>query len=219
MEPINFSAGRWSAGQCIPWQGRWNFSCRNNRIWKRGIAVNVPEWLDKIVRNAASVLIPALMLWYVRSCWPKTNLKMHLKEQQVQGRIRGLQKAIIIAIQVSVLDCTGCGNCVDVCPAPEKALVNGDLSMTWERNNHLGIHGSQRWVTKTPSCKKDKKCQKQPVCPAIVWIFRCLRWLWLKLPTLKYDPAFCERMMVAKCYRLFIYFTEDQHINHLTELI
>jgi pyruvate-ferredoxin/flavodoxin oxidoreductase len=26
-------------------------------------------------------------------------------------------------MQVSPLDCTGCGNCVDVCPAPEKALV------------------------------------------------------------------------------------------------
>ena len=26
-------------------------------------------------------------------------------------------------IQVSPLDCTGCGNCADVCPAKEKALV------------------------------------------------------------------------------------------------
>ncbi|OJT72069.1 hypothetical protein BM529_19345, partial [Clostridioides difficile] len=26
-------------------------------------------------------------------------------------------------IQVSPLDCTGCGNCADICPAKEKALV------------------------------------------------------------------------------------------------
>ena len=26
-------------------------------------------------------------------------------------------------MQVSVMDCTGCGNCADVCPAKEKALV------------------------------------------------------------------------------------------------
>ncbi len=26
-------------------------------------------------------------------------------------------------IQISPLDCTGCGNCADVCPAKEKALV------------------------------------------------------------------------------------------------
>ena len=28
-----------------------------------------------------------------------------------------------LKIQVSPLDCTGCGNCADVCPAKEKALV------------------------------------------------------------------------------------------------
>ena len=26
-------------------------------------------------------------------------------------------------IQVSVLDCTGCGNCADVCPSKEKSLI------------------------------------------------------------------------------------------------
>ena len=26
-------------------------------------------------------------------------------------------------IQISPLDCTGCGNCADVCPAPGKALI------------------------------------------------------------------------------------------------
>ncbi len=26
-------------------------------------------------------------------------------------------------MQVSAMDCTGCGNCADVCPAKEKALV------------------------------------------------------------------------------------------------
>ena len=26
-------------------------------------------------------------------------------------------------IQISPLDCTGCSNCVDVCPAKEKALI------------------------------------------------------------------------------------------------
>ena len=26
-------------------------------------------------------------------------------------------------IQISPLDCTGCGNCADVCPAKEKALI------------------------------------------------------------------------------------------------
>ena len=31
-------------------------------------------------------------------------------------------------MQVSPLDCTGCGNCVSVCPAKEKALVMKPLA-------------------------------------------------------------------------------------------
>jgi pyruvate-ferredoxin/flavodoxin oxidoreductase len=32
-------------------------------------------------------------------------------------------------IQLSPLDCTGCGNCVDVCPAKTKAL---ELGTSWD---------------------------------------------------------------------------------------
>ena len=39
--------------------------------------------------------------------------------KKAQGKsLEGLQ----FRMQVSVLDCTGCGNCADVCPAPKKAL-------------------------------------------------------------------------------------------------
>ena len=41
---------------------------------------------------------------------------MTLKD--AQGNLKGYK----FRIQVSPLDCTGCGNCVDVCPAPTKAL-------------------------------------------------------------------------------------------------
>jgi pyruvate-ferredoxin/flavodoxin oxidoreductase len=30
-------------------------------------------------------------------------------------------------IQVSPLDCTGCGNCVEICPSKQKALVSSYL--------------------------------------------------------------------------------------------
>ena len=38
----------------------------------------------------------------------------------IQGQ--GNTKEYKFRIQVSPLDCTGCSNCVDVCPAPKKAL-------------------------------------------------------------------------------------------------
>ena len=33
------------------------------------------------------------------------------------------EEAIYYSIGVSPLDCTGCGNCAQICPAPGKALV------------------------------------------------------------------------------------------------
>jgi pyruvate-ferredoxin/flavodoxin oxidoreductase len=42
--------------------------------------------------------------------------------QSIQG-IPGALKAYKFKIQVSVLDCTGCSNCADVCPSKNKALI------------------------------------------------------------------------------------------------
>ncbi len=36
-------------------------------------------------------------------------------------------------IQVDTMDCTGCGNCADVCPAKEKALVMKPLETQTEK--------------------------------------------------------------------------------------
>ena len=42
-------------------------------------------------------------------------------------------------MQVSPLDCTGCGNCVQVCPAKEKALVMKPLAYSDEAGEELGV--------------------------------------------------------------------------------
>ena len=44
----------------------------------------------------------------------------HLITKKAIGKgFEGLQ----YRMQVSTMDCTGCGNCADICPAKEKALV------------------------------------------------------------------------------------------------
>jgi pyruvate-ferredoxin/flavodoxin oxidoreductase len=43
-------------------------------------------------------------------------------------------------IQVSPLDCTGCGNCADVCPAKVKALVMKPLDSQRDQIERLGLH-------------------------------------------------------------------------------
>ena len=42
-------------------------------------------------------------------------------------------------IQVSPLDCTGCGNCAEVCPAKDKALVMKPLETPGHSGSELGV--------------------------------------------------------------------------------
>lgn len=90
---------------------------------KRGIAVNVPEWIleNCIQCNQCSYICPHacirpfLLNQEEKQAAPKT---FQTKDAVGKG-LAGLQ----FRIQLSPMDCTGCGNCADVCPAKDKALV------------------------------------------------------------------------------------------------
>jgi pyruvate-ferredoxin/flavodoxin oxidoreductase len=91
---------------------------------KRGIAVNVPEWQKEncILCNQCSFVCPHAVIR------PFLFTKEELKKapaslETIAAKGKGLE-GYNYKIQVSTLDCTGCGNCADICPAkPEKALV------------------------------------------------------------------------------------------------
>ncbi|GAB4285012.1 MAG: pyruvate:ferredoxin (flavodoxin) oxidoreductase [Marinilabiliales bacterium] len=88
---------------------------------KRGIAVNVPEWISEncIQCNQCSYVCPHAAI-----------RPFLLTEEEVKNAPAGTKviqgiggtKEYKFRMQVSVLDCTGCGNCVDVCPSKTKAL-------------------------------------------------------------------------------------------------
>ncbi len=90
---------------------------------KRGIAVDVPVWVTEncIQCNQCSFVCPhAAIRPYLAQPESLANKPESLKSKDAIGReLAGLQ----YMIQVSPLDCTGCGNCVDICPAKNKALV------------------------------------------------------------------------------------------------
>lgn len=90
---------------------------------KRGIAVEVPEWIMEncIQCNQCSYVCPhAVIRPFLLDEEEKKNAPETFETKKALGK--GLNE-YEFRIQISPLDCTGCGNCADVCPAKEKALV------------------------------------------------------------------------------------------------
>ena len=89
---------------------------------KRGVAVKVPEWqADNCIQcnNCAFVCPHAAIRPFLLTDEEAAAAPAGIKTQQGKA----VFKEYKFAISVSVMDCTGCGNCADVCPAKEKALV------------------------------------------------------------------------------------------------
>ena len=90
---------------------------------KRGVALNVPEWqIDKCIQcNQCSFVCPhAVIRPFLVTEEEKANAPEGFETKKAIGKgMDGYE----FRIQISPLDCTGCGNCADVCPAPEKALI------------------------------------------------------------------------------------------------
>ena len=91
---------------------------------KRGIAVNVPEWKPErcIQCNQCSYVCPhATIRPFLLTDEEKDKAPEGFKSIVPKG-IKS-ETSLNYTIGVSPLDCTGCGNCAEVCPAPGKALV------------------------------------------------------------------------------------------------
>lgn len=91
---------------------------------KRGIAINVPEWqLEHCIQcNQCAFVCPhaAIRPFLVSEAELQTVPESFTVKKALGGKnFDGLY----FRIQVSPLDCTGCGNCAQICPAKEKALV------------------------------------------------------------------------------------------------
>ena len=102
---------------------------------KRGIAVFVPEWQkDKCIQcNQCSFVCPHAAIRPIL-----------LNDEELKKAPAGFEttkmngkgfEGLSYRMQVSPLDCTGCGNCADICLAKEKALVMKPL----ETQTEIGI--------------------------------------------------------------------------------
>ena len=90
---------------------------------KRGIAVAVPHWIKEncIQCNQCSFVCPhAVVRPFLLDEEEQKNAPETFETIKATGK--GLEE-VEFRIQISPLDCTGCGNCADVCPSKEKSLV------------------------------------------------------------------------------------------------
>ena len=109
---------------------------------KRGIAVEAPLWeVEKCIQcNQCSLVCPhACIRPFVVTEEEKRDLPDTFVTKPAIGKeLAGKQ----FRVQLSPLDCTGCGNCADVCPAKGKALIMvplHSLSDREERNWEAAI--------------------------------------------------------------------------------
>ena len=88
---------------------------------KRGIAIDVPTWIPEncIQCGRCSLVCPhACIRPFVLNAEEEANKPEGFVTKPAGKDMPGMT----YRMQVSPLDCTGCGNCVDVCPAKNKAL-------------------------------------------------------------------------------------------------
>ncbi|MPM20746.1 Pyruvate synthase [bioreactor metagenome] len=90
---------------------------------QRGIAPTIPEWqMDKCIQcGQCSYVCPhATVRLFLLDEDEQRAAPESFKTKAATGK--GLE-GYHLRVQVSPLDCTGCGNCADVCPPKEKALI------------------------------------------------------------------------------------------------
>ena len=99
------------------------FPVAGSQYEKRGVAIAVPEWIPEncIQCNQCAMVCPhAVIRPVLLTDDEMAKAPEGFKALKATGKeFDGLQ----FRMQVSALDCMGCGNCADICPAKEKALV------------------------------------------------------------------------------------------------
>ena len=129
VDPMNAQEGDKLPVSAFNGREDGTFPCGTAAYEKRGVAVDVPEWQpDKCIQcNQCSYVCPHASI-----------RPFLLTEEEVKAAPegftavapKGLKGAdgLKFRMQVSVLDCLGCGSCAEVCPAPGKALIMKSLA-------------------------------------------------------------------------------------------
>ena len=137
VEPINSQRGDDLPVSAFVGREDGTFPSGTTRFEKRGIAVNVPEWqVESCTQcNQCAYVCPHAA---IRPFLMTAAELADAPAGTAAAKGTGGTKEYHFRMQVSVLDCTGCGNCADVCPSKVKSLVMKPLGT---QEDQIG-----RWV-------------------------------------------------------------------------
>ena len=121
VQPVNAQAGNKLPVSTFAGIEDGTFETGTSRYEKRGVAVNVPAWdITKCIQcNQCSLVCPHAAIRPVLLNADEAANKPASFETKAATGFAGME----YRIQVSPLDCLGCGVCAQVCPAKEKALT------------------------------------------------------------------------------------------------
>ncbi|MDO5755003.1 MAG: pyruvate:ferredoxin (flavodoxin) oxidoreductase [Tissierellia bacterium] len=121
--PMNAQAGNDLPVSAFKDRANGEFPMGTTAFEKRGIALSVPEWqVENCIQcNQCAYVCPhAVIRPFLLNEEEKENAPESFETKPAIGKeFKGYE----FRIQVSPLDCTGCGNCADVCPSKKKSLI------------------------------------------------------------------------------------------------
>ena len=138
MKKYGLEDGTWHAG--------------STKYEKRGAAVDVPQWdMTKCIQcDQCSLVCPHAA---IRPVLLDENEQQHAPAGFETKKATGLAQ-YQYRMQVSPYDCTGCGSCVNICPAKEKALTMQPLE------SQLGQAENWEYAVETVTVKQDAVSDK-----------------------------------------------------------
>ncbi|WP_455791998.1 pyruvate:ferredoxin (flavodoxin) oxidoreductase [Clostridium butyricum] len=162
---------------------------------KRGVAVNVPEWdSSKCIQcNQCAFVCPhAAIRPFLLNEEEANNAPESVK--LVPAKALKSEETLKYSIGVTPLDCTGCGNCAQVCPAPGKALIMKPQN-TQEDQIEAWDYAVEKVKNKNPMNKNTVKGSQfeQPLLEYSGACAGCGETPYAKLVT----QLFGDRMMIA----------------------
>lgn len=143
LNPINAQEGDQLPVSTFVGREAGEFPQGTSAYEKRGVALSVPHWIKEncIQCNQCSFICPhAAIRPFILD--EKENSDVPAAFETIKATGKGMED-YQYRIQVSTLDCTGCGNCADICPSKQKSLVMSNFEQErdeQEANWNFAVH-------------------------------------------------------------------------------